>query len=344
MNKPWHKLVVLGSDWDVYTHAFSDFIASEAIYYIPTFRPSGGISGAIQRLHLNPKLNSYLSLPCKGIWGWRIVNKIRKEAKEAPVCILILENWLRMESALQMLPKLRKSFPSAKIVCFAQDLVTRIDDMYTLQHTDTEYAKRYCDLFITFDTNDAKRYDIEYFPTVFSYPRNISNAPNGKYDMYFLGRNKGRAALLAELSKRAKEHNLTTNFLIVEDETDTSAPTDGLRYTSKGITYEENLRNVAGCNCIVELLQKSAASPTFRLWETICFNKKLLTNNLSIKESPFYDSRYVSTFSSMEDIDWEFIKNIAEPAFPDKNPFCEQIKPASLIRFIETSLDIRIHQ
>ena len=343
MNKPWHKLVVLGSDWDVYTHAFSDFIESETICYIPTFRPSG-ILGAVQRMQLNPKLNRCISLPGKGIWGWRIVDKIKKEAKDAPVCILILENWLRMESALQMLPKLRKSFPSAKIVCFAQDLVTRIDDMYTLQHTDTEYAKRYCDLFITFDTNDAKRYDIAYFPTVFSYPRNICNASNGKYAMYFLGRDKGRAVLLAELSKRAKEYNQTVNFLILEDEKEKPVPVDGLRYTNKGITYEENLQNVAGCNCIVELLQKNAASPTFRLWEAICFNKKLLTNNCSIKESPFYDSRYVSTFSSIEDIDWEFVKNIAEPAFPDQNPFCEQIKPASLIRFIETSLDIRIHQ
>ena len=343
MNKPWHKLVVLGSDWDVYTHAFSDFIESETICYIPTFRPSG-ILGAVQRMQLNPKLNRCISLPGKGIWGWRIVDKIKKEAKDAPVCILILENWLRMESALQMLPKLRKSFPSAKIVCFAQDLVTRIDDMYTLQHTDTEYAKRYCDLFITFDTNDAKRYDIAYFPTVFSYPRNICNASNGKYAMYFLGRDKGRAVLLAELSKRAKEYNQTVNFLILEDEKGKPVPVDGLRYTNKGIPYEENLQNVARCNCIVELLQKNAASPTFRLWEAICFNKKLLTNNCSIKESPFYDSRYVSTFSTMEDIDWEFIRNIAEPAFTDKNPFCEQIKPASLIRFIETSLDIRIHQ
>jgi 1,5-rhamnosyltransferase len=162
--------------------------------------------------------------------------------------------------------------------------------------------------------------------------------------MYFLGRDKGRAILLAELSKRAREYNLTTNFLILEDEKDKSVPVDGLRYTNEGIPYEENLQNVARCNCIVELLQKNAASPTFRLWEAICFNKKLLTNNCSIKESPFYDSRYVSTFSSIEDIDWEFVKNIAEPAFPDQNPFCEQIKPASLIRFIETSLDIRIHQ
>ena len=344
MNNPWHRLVVLGSDWDVYTHAFSDFIESEAIYYIPTFRPVG-ISGAIQRLHLNPKLNSYLPLPGKGIWGERIVSQIKKEVKDAPVCFLILENWLRMESALQMLPKLRKSFPSAKTVCFAQDLVSRIDDMYTLQHTDTEYVKRYCDLFITFDTNDAKRYDLEYFPTVFSYPRNVTDTVNDRHDMYFLGRNKGRAALLAELCKYANGHNLTRKFLILEDEKDSiSVPADGIRYIKKGITYEENLRNVAGCNCIVELLQKSAASPTFRLWEAICFNKKLLTNNCSIKESPFYDSRYVSTFSSMEDIDWEFVRNIAEPAFPDKNPFCEEIKPASLIRFIEKSLDIRIYQ
>lgn len=343
MNNQSHKLIVLGSDWDVYTYAFSDFIANEDIYYIPTFRPSG-LLGTIQRLHLNPRINRLIPLPGKGLWGWHIVNNIKKHADGSPLCILVLENWLRMESALGILPKLRKTFPTAKIVCFAQDLITRIDDMYTLQHTDTEYAKEYSDLFITFDTNDASKYNLKYFPTVFSAPSNIWDNSGNNCGMYFLGRDKGRGKLLAELKERAVMNNLSCNFIILDDDGTASIRTEGLHYTSIPLTYRENLQNVAHCDCIVEMLQKNAASPTFRLWEAISFNKKLLTNNISIKSSPFYDERYISTFSSLEDIDWEFIKNISKPPFPDKNPFGEQIKPASLIRFMESSLDIRIHQ
>lgn len=343
MNNQSHKLIVLGSDWDVYTYAFSDFIANEKIYYIPTFRPSG-FRGQIQRLHLNPRINRLIPLPGKGLWGWNIINDIKKHANGSHLCILMLENWLRMESALGMLPKLRKTFPSAKIVCFAQDLITRIDDMYTLQHTDTEYVKEYCDLFITFDTNDARKYNLRYFPTVFSTPCNICDTSRNHYGMYFLGRDKGRVKLLAELKERAVMNNLSCNFIILDNEGTPSTRTEGLHYTSRPLTYRENLQNVVHSDCVVEILQKNAASPTFRLWEAISFNKKLLTNNISIKSSPFYDARYISTFSSLDDIDWEFIKNISKPAFPDKNPFDEQIKPASLIRFMESSLDIRIHQ
>lgn len=343
-----HKLIVLGSDWDVYTYAFQDFIDNKHIHYIPRFRPSG-ILGVIQRIHLNPSLNRKVAIPRKKIWGEYVVHQIIRKKQnlhsDAIPCFLILENWLRMESALCILPTLRRCFPNSKIVCFAQDLVTQINDMYTMKDVDTEYVKKYCDLFITFDTNDAKKYNLEYFPTVFSAPKNIVASQHIEYDFYFLGRNKGRLPLLMNLCKAFNEQKLKCNFQILENTTQNNQTVmNGINYTVCLVDYADNLKCVARSNCIIELLQENASSATFRLWEAITFNKKLLTNNKSIKDSPFYDPRYISTFSSETDIDWNFIQHIAEPAFPDQNPFYKSIQPNSLVSFIEKSLNISIYQ
>lgn len=337
-----YRLVVLGSDWDVYQYAFRDLIENKCINYIPTFRPLG-LLGKLQRIHLNPQLNKYIPLPGKCLWGRHIADNIRHKT-EGKACILVIENWLRMESSLRMLPILRNKFPDAKIVCFAQDLITRIDDMYTLRHVDVDYVKQYCDLFITFDTNDAKKYGLDYFPTVFSVPADISVSSELHTDMYFLGRDKGRLPLLTKLCDLFHKKGLTCNFQILESMNTDGIEQEGIYFTDSPITYRDNLLKVAHSHCIVEILQENALSSTFRLWEAIVLNKKILTNNTSVLSSPFYDPRYISTFTSENDIDWAFIENIREPAFPDKNPHCQHIQPDSLIKHIESSLNINIYR
>lgn len=340
MSDNCYRFVVLGSDWDVYQYAFRDLIENKFITYIPTFRPLG-LLGKLQRIHLNPQLNKHIPLPGKSLWGKHIANNI-KDKTGSKACILVIENWLRMESALHMLPILRSKFPDAKIVCFAQDLITRIDDMYTLRHVDVDYVKQYSDLFITFDTNDAKKYDLDYFPTVFSVPTNLPVSNERNTDMYFLGRDKGRLPLLTKLCDLFHTKGLTCNFQILESTNTDRLEQKGVYYTDSPTNYRDNLLNVAHSHCIVEVLQENALSSTFRLWEAIVLNKKILTNNTAVLSSPLYDPRYISTFTSEIDIDWAFIENIREPAFPDKNPHCLHIQPESLIKHIESSLNINI--
>jgi hypothetical protein len=106
------------------------------------------------------------------------------------------------------------------------------------------------------------------------------------------------------------------------------------------LSYKENLRNGMKSKCIIEMLQKKAASPTFRTWEAISSNKKLLTDNVSIRETEWYDERYISVFNDETNIDWDFITS--DPAFPQRNPYQDRIQPESLVRFIEDKLNIQI--
>ena len=94
--------------------------------------------------------------------------------------------------------------------------------------------------------------------------------------------------------------------------------------------------------CIIELLQNNASSPTFRTWEAIALNKKLMTNNTSVALSEIYDKNYISVFCDEKDFNWNFVKEENKWTEQEENPFLNRIRPESLICFIENKLNIQI--
>ena len=334
MNK--FKLVIFGDEWDVYQVAHKDWIEDPKITYIPTFRPKG-VPGFLQRVQFNPRLNNMLSMPGKNLWNRYYL----RHTDGQRVCFLITEHWLRMENGIKLLPFLRQHYPEGKIVCFTQDLIHTIKDHYSHKPIDVDYIKNYADALISYDKTDATKYGIFYHPTVFSPIQTEDGKQQEQYDLYFLGRDKGRLNTLVKIHDEASKRGLKCRFVLLEVPKAMQAQRDGIVYQPSTVSYAENLQGCAGCKCIIEMLQADACSPTFRTWETIMLNKKLLTNNASITKSELYDPRYISVFHDETDIDWDFI--IAGPAFPDgENPHQKAIVPDALISFIENILKIQI--
>jgi hypothetical protein len=238
------------------------------------------------------------------------------------------------------LPFLRKRYPHSYIVCFTQDLIERIRDQYTDKSISPEYLKKYSDLVISYDVSDANKYGFKFHPTIYSDIHFIENVQE-KYDMFFLGRNKGRLDTLVKICEGAKRRGLKCNFILIEVPAEERVKCDGITYIEHGIPYYENLKYCSESRCIVEVLQNDAESPTFRLWESIMLNKKLVTTNVLLQKSKFFDKSYISVFSDELDFDWEFVKK--ELDFPEgRNPLRDNIRPEHLLEFIEDELKINI--
>ncbi len=330
-----YKLVIFGDTWDVYQTAYQELIDNPKVMYIPTFRPKG-FKGFLQRIQFNPKLNAVIKMPGKQRWNPSYLRQL----KEEKVCFLVMNHWLRLESGIQLLPFLRSHYPESRIVCFTQDLMETIIDHYTHRPFNVQHVKKYVDLFISYDPDDAQKYQVEYHPTVFSpVPMERQEETDG-YDLYFLGRDKGRMHTLIAIAQEAKRRGLKCQFIMLQVPDAEKVACDGMTYVDDPLPYKENLRNGMRSKCIIEMLQKKAASPTFRTWEAISLNKKLLTDNASIMDTEWYDERYISVFHDETDINWDFIAS--DPAFPQGNPYQDRIRPESLVRFIEDKLNIQI--
>lgn len=327
----------MGFNWDVYKYAFHDFIINPKITYIEDF-PTTGITESVRRLCYNPRLNKRLSIPFKHCWTPLFLRSVKGQHN----CFLIMENWIRLEPATHLLQYLRSHYPDSKIVFFAQDLVDRVCDLYTDKPIDVDYVKKYTDLFITYDHIDAEKYNLTYHPTVYSSVQVAIDDTIPYTDVFFLGRDKGRLGLLADMCKQFTKNGLKCCFFILDVPLEQQIECPGIYYIDHPISYKKNLQYISRTKCIVELLQPNARSATFRMWEAIVFNKKLLTNNPEAASSPFFHPAYVSVFDKKEDIDFTFVRQGERSPFGLGNPFKSAIRPDTILSFIEQQLNIQI--
>ena len=76
----------------------------------------------------------------------------------------------------------------------------------------------------------------------------------------------------------------------------------------KAMPYPEVVAEAKKSNCLLEVVREGQTGPSFRYYEAVCYNKKLLTNNKNAVNFPFYNPEYMHVFEKPEDIDWEWVK------------------------------------
>lgn len=162
--------------------------------------------------------------------------------------------------------------------------------------------KKEYDLIVTDEYEDAKKYGLFYAPDTFSSP--FKETPEIKYDLTFIGDDKGRGRIIKQTALSAKRNGIHINFKIPGAFSFESSLVDYVPYMSYAQIIYENLES----NCILEVLQPGQTSMTLRTQEAVCLKKKLLTNNIHVVKEKFYDSRYIQVFERVDDIDWDFVK------------------------------------
>lgn len=181
-----------------------------------------------------------------------------------------------------------------------------------------EYRKKF-DFIITTDSHDAKKYNILFFPLIYSKPRPAEKT-DICYDLSFVGNDKGRGKLLSDINKKVKSSGLKT-FVKCRGEERTS---------NKWMKYSEVTDIVKKSNCILEIVQEGQTAITLRTLEAIYYGKKLLTNNADIKKYSFYDPEYIQIFTNVDEIDCAFIRKRDAACYKYYN----ECSPINLLRYI----------
>lgn len=117
-----------------------------------------------------------------------------------------------------------------------------------------------------------------------------------KKDLYFLGATKNRFTEIIEAYESCTQNGLKCDFNLVGVPGKQQVYKDDIHYI-KSMPYRENLSRASRSKCLLEILQKNAKGYTPRMWEAILLGKKIMTNNPTVRYSPFYDERYVSIFT-----------------------------------------------
>lgn len=329
-----YNYIVLGSDWDLYQFSYSDLQAVDNAKYIAgNFPPKDSLKGLIYRLHFEPSLNRKINLPFKQLWNSKYFDATFPDNK--PLCFVVFNNWICLN--VDIVSYLRRTYKGCKVVWICQDLISTQKLRYTNEPYDANKIKQQFDLVLSFDQNDCKTYGFIYHPLVFSsFHGTIEQMEES--DIYMLARAKNRLDDIMGVYEVLRDSGLKVDMLLSGVDEKDQKYKDEIKYiNSKGINYAENLQHILHSKCILEIMQKNGAGFTQRGCEAVCLGKKLLTNNAFISGEPFFNPEYISTFSTPDTIDREFVRHIKDEVEVDYN-YKEKMSPIELLDYIEKRL------
>ena len=128
-------------------------------------------------------------------------------------------------------------------------------------------------------------------------------------DVFFAGYVKDRLPNLLKAYDIFTNSGLIVHYYLTGVKPEDRVDLPGVEYAEKPIPYYDMLYRTVNSRCVLEFMQKGAVGNTSRFLEAVMFNKKLITNNLSIKDSKFYDPRFIQVVDNASEIDPGFIVN-----------------------------------
>ena len=161
-----------------------------------------------------------------------------------------------------------------------------------------------------FDKSDCLNYGFYKWEQIYS-PQ-ILVQENYRYDVYFAGRDKGRAKELLDFARLASEKGLCCCFRIPdlnEHYKKEFIEVLGENFKEELVSYNIVLEEINRTRCILEILQHNQFGISWRAVEAFFYNKKLITTFSDIKHNKYFNSKYIHVYSELEDIDYNWIMN-----------------------------------
>lgn len=158
-----------------------------------------------------------------------------------------------------------------------------------LSRTPQIYSKIiYFDKFFVFDKNDVDESKNIYFLTNFFFDFDKDKKSRIiEQDVFYLGTFvKERFNTLQNLSKIFTQKGISHKIVLFDWQKRPSEET--IIFSNKFIAYEENISYVKKSKALLDLKLKDHNGLSFRFFEALHYNKKLITNNSDIKNYDFY--------------------------------------------------------
>jgi len=280
-------------------------------------------------LHHYPKINRIVSLPFKSVWyPYYFKNPF---ADNKPLCFVISGTYL----PVSYLRYLKKTYPDCKLVRIHRDLIS-LWKVQTPQYTPEVYEELF-DLRMSFDEDEAKQYGFPYFVEIES---KIDVPLSENYpisDIFFAGRAKDRLPKLMNIYHKLSEKGLHVSYYLTGVPNDKKVNLPGIEYGDRNMQYSEMLRRSVNSRCILEINQEGAVGYTSRFLEAVIYNKRLVTDNVSIRNTKFYNPDYIQCLENVEDIDPMFVLQDTPIDYEYNNEF----SPINLIHQIDEILSGR---
>ena len=315
------KYIFFSTEAEYVKFCLSEIIHDESVIYNrETFLKKGIRRLSSMILKKNSSIKSFLYL----LWFRK------KWVKSNEIPLFFFYEFNRMSCDKGFLEYLKKKYPLSKFVYNFTNATSnsKSNGLEFILKNPLLY-----DLVLTYCEDDVKKYGFTFYQWAYS-PINRKKTER-KDDLYFVGIDKGRGELVREIAQMCKQNNIKYNFNIFGNQTSHLDEELGINTRIKKISYHDNINNILNSKCVLELVPNGVLSCTLRTAEIIATGTKLLTNNTALKNDVVFNAAQMQVFSSLEDIDIEFIRSeFNAEFFNDK----DILSPKYLLQFLKEKL------
>ncbi len=304
-----YNYVFFDSDAEYYRIARYDIEKLENVRIRVRELPLGGrVQNFLFKVHTSERLNRLFYLPFQSLWNQAFLGDLNFPGN-MPICFIFTVAIGNFPYQGNLFEYLRKKYPGCKLVLLLRDVIAVAKRL--VRNFDPEKAKKLFDEIYTINTLDAQKYGFKTIHSFCSqYPVEV-DADDKKSDVIFIGVVKDRLDTVRRAYEKFTAAGLTCDFLLVSKDEIEGLP-EGLIVQKNWIPYSEMLKRTVNSKCILEITQKGTDALTSRCLEALCYNKKLISDNFRLKDTKYYDPRYMCLFENIDDVIPSFISDDVE--------------------------------
>lgn len=254
----------------------------------------------LRKIHFSNPANRRIWLPMKTMWDW--TNALRLDDLDPNK-----RNYIIFQTGIKFSAHYIKRLKEERNACIVLYMPDNISTM-GIANNIAEF-ERYChhyhvDQVYSFDKKDCETFGMEFFDFYSILPIvGKSNLCKGeRLRVFYVGscRSRERLDILHRLYDHLSTQADCTFYLNGVDEANMTR--NGFKYNHP-LTYKQVIELVQQNDIIVEIMNGCQTGNTLRLKEAVCYNKLLLTNNQTITDTPYYNSKYMQVFNKVDEID-----------------------------------------
>lgn len=205
-------------------------------------------------------------------YGNEILKKLEENSETQDIILTIKGEFIDPKSILTF-----KKF-TKKSIAFFNDSVSRCPK---IKRVITAFDEVY-----SFEKKDCKKYNLKFI-TNWIYPIKTNTTSNEKYQVYNISSKDKRTFLLSKIARILKENDINYKIIIFHKKNKVKDP--NLEFTSIQIPLSEVNENLHNAQVLLDINRKGQNGLTFRVFESMALEKKLITTNSDIKNYDFYN-------------------------------------------------------
>ena len=235
-------------------------------------------------------------------YGNEILKKLKENNEFQDIILTIKGDFIDPESILEFKKYTKKS------VAYFNDSTTRCPKIARIiSHFDEVYS---------FEKEDCEKYKLKFI-TNWIYPIDKKNHTNFDYQVFNISSKDKRSPIISKITSILKEKKINYKIIIFDKEKNTNRDPN-IEYTSEYVSLPEVSNYIHKSQVLLDINRKGQKGLTFRVFESLGLEKKLITTNADIKNYDFYNPNNILIINEKRpNIPLEFFNNEYEKISDD---------------------------